>query len=56
MDMETLQSNFASLTDLYNTVVDLYKTDGIAQDDNVEFCENTAAAPRVDAAAVFTSF
>ena len=42
MDMETLQSNFASLTDLYNTVVDLYKTDGIAQDDNVEDLLNEA--------------
>ena len=36
MDMETLQDNFAALTDVYNTVVDLYNNEGIEPDDDVE--------------------
>ena len=36
MDMETLQDNFAALTEAYNTVVDLYNNEGIEPDDDVE--------------------
>lgn len=36
MDMETLQDNFAALTDVYNTVVDLYNNEGIEPDGDIE--------------------
>ena len=36
MDMETLQDNFAALTDVYNTVVDLYNNEEIEPDGDIE--------------------
>ena len=42
MDIETLQDNFAALTDVYNEVVDLYNNDGIEPDGEIEDLLNQA--------------
>ena len=42
MDIETLQDSFAELTDVYNTVVDLYNNDGIEPDGDIEDLLNQA--------------